>query len=100
MVGQRLYIYCNIYTTLNNITASVNLTLKRDSITVNDWNSSTHTDLVYPPTTYSTRSYVIDMLNTSIDGSTFQCEASVSATSTLKITSSFLLKVTGELLAT
>ena len=97
MAGQRLYIYCNIDTTLNNITASVNLMLKRNSITINNWNSFTRTDSVFPPSTYhDTGTYVINMLNTSIDGSTFQCEATVSATSTLKITSSFLLKVTGE----
>ena len=75
--------------------------LKRNNIAIKNWSSFTRTDSVFPPSTYhDSGSYVINTLNTSIDGSTFHCEAKVSATSTLKITSSFLLKVTGELLAT
>ena len=99
VVGQQLIIYCNLNTTLSNITASVNLKLTRNDITIYEWNRSTITAPLMSATEINSENYVINMLNTSVDGSTFQCEAIINATSILKITSSFLLKVTGELLA-
>ena len=64
---------------------------------IHKWNRFTITASLMPITNINRRSYVINMLNTSVDSNTFQCEAIINATSILKITSSFLLKVTGEL---
>ena len=102
VVGQELIIHCDINATLRNITASVNMKLKRNNITIRNWNRFKIATLSssIPTTEINRENYVINTLSASIDNNTFQCEAIINATSILKITSSFLLKVTGELLCT
>ena len=101
VVGRELIIYCDINATLQNITATVNLKLKRNNITIYNWNrfKIAASNSSIPTTKISRKNFVISMLSTNFDSNTFQCEAIINATSILKIASSFLLKVTGELLA-
>ena len=101
VVGQELIIYCDINATLRNITATVNLKLKRNNITIHNWNrfKIAASNSSIPTTKISRKNFVISMLSTNFDSNTFQCEAIINATSILKIAGSFLLKVTGELLA-
>jgi len=78
-------------TTLENTTASVDLSLwlKKDGIAIRHWTITQSTSGVNWRSTYISR------LNTNDDGRIYQCEAIIDAAPLVKVTSSFLIDVTG-----